>query len=125
MVTELPGGGGEEGGLGGSSVGIGSWVPALAVSEGNGNKVPPLVATGVSDLEGVPGRPGVEVAGPGYGSSVFNIPGPGVGASVSVICGPGYASEDSAVGFRLPPGLGDGVVFVSVLVGVGDCMLSV
>jgi hypothetical protein len=79
----LPAGGGDKGGLGGSSVGVGPGVPVRAVGEGIGVPVTLLATVGVSDMNGVCVGLSVEVTGPGYG------------AGVSVICGPGYASEVS------------------------------
>jgi len=125
MVTELPAGGGDKGGLGGSSVGVGPGVPVIAVSVGAGDGVPLLATVGVSDLEGVRVEFDVEVVGPGYGSGVFVVSGPGYGARVTVICGPGYTSVVAGVGFRFPPGPGYGGTSVSVMVGVGDCRLLV
>jgi len=96
MVTEDPAGGGDKGGLGGSSVGVGPGVPGRAVGEGNGEVVSLLLTVGVSVLGEVCVGSGVEVSGPRYG------------ASVSVICGPGYASEVSVLGFWFSPGPGYG-----------------
>ena len=96
MVTELPAGGGDKGGLGGSSVGVDPGVPVRTVGEGSGDVVPLLATVGVGDLNGVCVGLGVEVTGPMYGASVF------------VICGPGYAPEVSVAGFWFSPGPGYG-----------------
>jgi hypothetical protein len=77
IVTELPGGAGDKGCLGGSSVGVETGVPEPVVGVGNGDVVPLRVAVGVIDLDGVSVGLGVEVAGPGYGAIVFVIIGPG------------------------------------------------
>jgi len=100
MVTELPAGGGDKGGLGGSSVGVGAGVPVRAVGDGNGDVVPLGATVGVINMDGVCVGMGVVVAGPGYG------------AEVSVICGPGYASEVSVLGFWFSPGPGYGATSV-------------
>jgi hypothetical protein len=72
IVTELPAGGGDNGGLGGSSVGVMSGVPAVGVdadgdgeTDSEGTTEPPGVRVGVEDLDGVLVGLGVEVAGPG------------------------------------------------------------
>jgi len=111
MVTELPAGGGDKGGLGGSSVGVGPGVPVTAV--GDGNVVPLLASVGVSEPEGV-------CVGSG-----FDVPEPGSDSAVLVISGPGYPSKGPGVGLRFSPGPGYPETPVSILVGVGDCMLSV
>jgi hypothetical protein len=104
MVTALPGGGGDKGGLGGSSVGIGSGVPVPAVGIGDGGMVPLGKVVGVSDLDGVRVGLGVAVAGPGYGAEVFVICGPGYsGVIVGVSPGPGYPGNTVSVP------VGDGV----------------
>ena len=64
-MTELPGGGGDIGGLGGSSVGVEKGVPVPVVGRGYGDVVPLCVAVGVVDLDEVCVGLGVEVAGPG------------------------------------------------------------
>jgi hypothetical protein len=65
MVTLLPGGGGERGGLGGSSVGMTPGVPLVGAGDRTGAVVPGRGVGGVADpLEGNVGL-GAYVAGPG------------------------------------------------------------
>lgn len=103
MVTELPGGGGDKGGLAGSSVGAAPEVPVPAVGTGNTVVVPLWVGPGVTDRAGVRVGPRVGVAGPGYGRGVF------------VMIGPGYC--DVGVGWAPGPGDCGTAVRVAVLVG--------
>ncbi len=81
MVIELPGGGGESGGLGGSSVGVGPAVPARGVGEANwdgmGDDVPRAALVGVTERRGVRVGRGVLVDGPGYAADVLVNTGPG------------------------------------------------
>ena len=65
IVTELPGGGGDRAGLGGSSVGDAPGVPVPNVGDGEGGTVPLWLGAGVTDLDGVRVGPRVAVAGPG------------------------------------------------------------
>ncbi len=70
MVTLLPGGGGDIGGWGGSSVGIAWGVPVWSGAVGIGSNVPSPVGlgdadTGVTDPGGVWDGRGVGVDGPG------------------------------------------------------------
>ena len=72
MVTELPAGGGDNGGLAGSSVAVTRGVLTIGVgpdgdgeTEAEGMADPPGVREGVDDIAGVLEGLGVEVAGPG------------------------------------------------------------
>jgi hypothetical protein len=86
MTTELPGGGGDNGDLGGNSVGVGPEVPVPPV--GIGDTVP-LGFDGVGDFRLVVEGMGVLVTGPSYGAWVSVISGAGYGL-VSVTSGAGY-----------------------------------
>jgi hypothetical protein len=77
IVTELPAGGGDKGGLGGSSVAVTCGVLMINVGARGEGVATVRVLTGVTDLVGVCVGLGVDVAGPGYGSGVFVISGPG------------------------------------------------
>ncbi len=65
MLTLLPGGGADNGGLGGISVGVASGVPPGPVGDGCGVPVPLVRAVGEADREGVPDGLRVAVAWPG------------------------------------------------------------
>lgn len=134
MVTELPAGGGDNGMLGGSSVGVG---PAKAVPLGVGEAIGALPEV-VGETEGVRiercvavacaagtvrvgeactawlGRGVGEFSGPGYGPS---------NASVGLATGPGYDPSLALVGngFVSGPGYPES----SVSVGVGDSGVAV
>jgi hypothetical protein len=87
MTTELPGGGGDNGGLSGNSVGAGPGVP---VSPGGiGDIVPLGTIGGVGDFIGVFEGMGVLITGPTYGACVSVITGAGYGP-VAVNSGAGY-----------------------------------
>lgn len=77
MVTVLPSGGGNNGGLIGSSVGVGTGVAVPGVDTTVGDPDPLLVAPAVTDREGVRVARGVAVAGPGYDGEVDVNNGPG------------------------------------------------
>jgi hypothetical protein len=64
MVTELPAGGGDKGGLGGSSVAVTLGVAKIAVGARGGVVATTCVLKGVADLVGVFVGLGVEVTGP-------------------------------------------------------------
>ena len=63
--TALPGGGGDNGGRGGNSVGVAAGVPVPWVNIAVGKMVPPGVIPGVEEITGVGVARGVEVPGPG------------------------------------------------------------
>ena len=64
IVTELPGGGGDNGGLGGSSVGVAPGVPVTPTRVGGGAVEVPLIgAVGEIVFDGVHVGLGVEVTG--------------------------------------------------------------
>ena len=77
MVTVLPAGGGNNGGLIGSSVGVAMGVPVPGVDTTVGVPDPLLVALAVTDRAGVRVVRGVNVAGPGYDGDVDVNNGPG------------------------------------------------
>ena len=79
IVTELPAGGGDKGGLGGSSVGVISGVPPTDVGVAGWVAVLPGWVAGVPDRFGVAVGRAVDVAGPGYGRGVLVIRGNGYG----------------------------------------------
>jgi hypothetical protein len=85
-VTELPAGGGDNGGRGGSSVGVAPGVPVIWYGVGEGTPPPPLEVGGVIDPLGVRVACWVGVArglcpdwvvgvftGPGYGSVLAEV----------------------------------------------------
>ncbi len=122
MVIELPGGGADTGGLGGSSVGDGPGVPGRGVKVGYwvgcGEVVPVTVTEGVTDFAGATVGCTVLVAGRGYGCEVL------------VLSGGGYC--DSCVGFSGGPGywatvvsVGEGIVGNGVAVTASNVALTV
>ena len=95
IVTLLPAGGGDNGGRGGSSVGVAPGVPVPTVGVGGGNTVPLGGDVRVADLIGV--RVGVAVlcTGEEVGVLVACVPG---GSWVSVSIGPGYCCVSVSTG---------------------------
>lgn len=77
IVTELPAGGGDSGGRGGNSVGVGPGVPTPLVGGEDGIGNPLRVAVDVTKIEGVRVALEVDVAGPAEGAGVFVLSGPG------------------------------------------------
>jgi hypothetical protein len=116
MTTELPGGGGDNGGLGGNSVGVGPGVPVPPVSIDD--IVPLGVDDGVCDFIDVIEGIGVFVTGPSCGIWVSVISGPGY-EMVIVNSGAGYGSVSP------PPGAGYPESSLAVSVGVDVLGVSV